>query len=248
MQNTKHRFSSQALVIAGIDLRADRAQAARAGQLLSDAFLSAGVDEPFAYYIEPDIPRLKAKLPAHYQALNDCIGESGGACAIVRDEGGGEVGVMSWAHPRAAQAVSKAARRQAEARYAHRLLGLWGPEAASRYWAGCRPMEAVADAVSGAAGERTLAIKLCVVAPHLIGRGAGTAMLHRFLADPGIVQDATHVMACTETTRFWQKIGMDQVGPGIDIPPDGPSPRFSWRVHKGRLAHVVECLRSLVSR
>jgi hypothetical protein len=248
MHDASRRFSSEALDIARIDLRADRAQAARAGQLLSDAFLSAGVDEPFAYYIEPDIRRLKAKLPAHYVALNDCIVESGGACAIVRDACGGEVGVMTWSHPAAAQAVSKAARQQAEALYEHRLLGLWGPEAASRYRAGCRAMEAEADAVSGAAGERTLAIKLCVVAPRLIGQGAGAAMLERFLADPGIAQGATHVMACTETTRFWQKIGMDQVGPDIDIPPDGPSPGFSWRVHKGRLAHVVACLRALVSR
>jgi len=239
------RFSSSQLAIARIDLARNQAQAARAGQLQSDAFLSEQVNEPFAYYVEPDTQRLRAKLPLHFMALNDYISESGGTCAIVLDERGNEVGVMSWIHPAAAAAVSVAAGDAAMVRYEKRLVDLWGPDAASRYWDGCGSMEAVVDAAAGLPGERALCIVLCVVVPHLFGQGAGTAMLQRFLADPGIVQDATHLMAATETTGFWRRIGMHQVGLDIHVPPQGRSLGFCWRVYKGSVSQVVERLREL---
>jgi hypothetical protein len=243
-----HRFSSSRLTIARIDLARDRPQAARAGQLQSDAFLSEQVNEPFAYYIEPDAQRLRAKLPVHAMALNDYIGESGGTCAIVRDEQGNEIGMMSWIHPAAAAAVSAAAADAATLRYEKRIIDLWGLDAATRYWDGCGSMEAAVGAAAGLPGERTLCIVQCVVAPHLFGQGAGTAMLQRFLADPGIVQDATHLMAATETTGFWKRIGMAQVGPDIHVPPQGASLGFSWRVYKGRVGQVVERLGELARR
>ena len=248
MPSPGRRFSSSELAIARIDLARDRVQAARAGQLQADAFLSDQVNEPFAYYIEPDAQRLRAKLPVHSMALNDYIGESGGTCAIVRDERGDEVGVMCWIHPAAAAAVSAAAGDAATARYEKRIVDLWGPDAASRYWDGCGSMEAVVDAAAGLPGERTICIVQCVVAPHLFGQGAGTAMLQRFLAEPNIVQDATHLMAATETTGFWKRIGMTQVGPDIHVQPQGPSHGFCWRLYKGRVGQVAERLEELASR
>jgi hypothetical protein len=245
MPSPGRRFSSNQLAIARIDLAGDRAQAAQAGQLQSDAFLSDQVNEPFAYYIEPDIRRLRARLPVHFMALNDHIGESGGTCAIARDERGNEVGAISWIHPAAAAAVSVAAREEATAKYEKRLVDLWGPDAASRYWDGCGSMEAVVHAAAGQPGERTLCIVLCVVAPHLFGQGAGTAMLQRFLSDPGIVQDATHLMAATETTSFWKKLGMGQIGPDIHVPPQGRSRGFMWRVYKGKVGPVAQRLGAL---
>lgn len=241
----RRRFSSSQLAIARIDLARDRGQAARAGQLQSDAFLSDRVNEPFAYYIEPDIRRLRTKLPVHSMALNDYVGESGGTCAIVHDERGDEVGMMSWVHPDTAAAVSMAAVKEATAKYEKRIVDLWGPDAASRYWAGCGPMEAVVDAAAGLPGERTLCIVQCVVAPHLFGQGAGTAMLQRFLADPAIVQGATHLMAATETTGFWKRMGMGQIGPDIPVPPQGKSRGFMWRVYKGKVDPIVQRLGEL---
>jgi hypothetical protein len=239
------RFSSSQLTIGRIDLARDQVQAARAGQLQSDAFLSDQVNEPFAYYVEPDIRLLRAKLPAHFMALNDYIGESGGTCAIVRDERGNEVGVMSWIHPAAAAAVSAAAGEEATARYEKRVIDLWGSDAASRYWDGCNSMQTVADAAAALPGEHTICIVLCVVASHLFGQGGGSAMLQRFLADRAIVQDATHVMASTETTSFWKKIGMNQVGPDIHVPSQGQSRGFCWRVYKGKVNSVAQRLGEL---
>jgi hypothetical protein len=231
------------LALARIDPATDRVLAARAGQLLSDSFLSSGV----AYFIEPDISRLRARLPAHFVLLLNCIGETGGACAVARDGHGRDVGVISWVHPAAARAVPAAAAQQAGAKYRQAIIDLWGPKAANRYWAGCRAMEAVADAALGAIEERTISIKLCAVAAPLLNQGAGSAMLLRFVADPDIVRDATHLMASTETTRFWERIGMDQVGPAIEMPPDGTSPGFAWRMYKGRLDRVAERLRLLAT-
>lgn len=236
-------FDSSNLVIARIDPAADRVQAARAAQLLSDSFLSAGV----AYFIEPDPARLRDRLPAHFVLLNDYIGAAGGTCAIVHDEAGRDLGAMSWVHPIAARAVSAAAVQQAGAKFAQAILDLWGPKAANRYWAGCRSMEAVADAAFGAIEERIISIKLCAVAAPLLNRGIGSAMLLRFVSDPDIVRDATHLMASTETTRFWQRIGMDQVGPDIEVPPDGAGAGFAWRAYKGRLDQVAERLRRLAA-
>lgn len=245
MPSPGRRFSSSQLTIARIDLARDRVQAARAGQLQSDAFLSEQVREPFAHYIEPDVQRLRAKLPVHSMALNDYIGDSGGTCAIVRDGRGDEVGVMCWIHPAASAAVSAAAGDAATVRYEKRIVDLWGLDAASRYWDGCGSMEAVVGAAASLPGERAICIVQCVVAPHLLGQGVGTAMLQRFLADPGIVQDATHLMAATETTGFWKRIGMDQVGPDVHVPTQGMSLGFSWRVYKGSVGRVAERLGEL---
>jgi len=245
MPSPGRRFGSSQLTIARIDLARDRVQAARAGQLQSDAFLSEQVREPFAHYIEPDVQRLRAKLPLHSMVLNDYIGESGGTCALVHDERGDEIGVMCWIHPSAAAAVSAAAGDAATVRYEKRVFDLWGPDAASRYWDGCSAMEGIAGAAANLPGERTLCIVQCVVAPHLFGQGVGTAMLQRFLADPDIVQGATHLMASTETTGFWKRIGMEQVGPDILVPQQGLSLGFSWRVYKGSVGRVAERLGEL---
>ena len=47
-------------------------------------------------------------------------------------------------------------------------------------------------------------------------------------------------MAATGTTGFWKRIGMDQVGPDVHVPPQGASRGFSWRVYKGSVGRVAE--------
>jgi hypothetical protein len=226
--------------IRSIDLSADRLEAHRIGAMMSESFLA--VDEPFALYIEPDRKVLEQKLPLHFKALNDYLAALGGRCVSMRDHDGREMGVVSWIHPK--DAVGEEAAAQASEAYKNRMYTLWGQEAGDRYFAGYKPCDEVTTALLGKMGDpRALSIELFAVPSGRTRKGSGAAMLSRFINDPAVVGDATHVSAATETAKgFWNKMGVKEQG-GVAIESAGKTIRgFEWSVHVGTVGDVRRTL------